>query len=76
MRTAFAVSLVYNLGQLAFFKYAGFFVANASALFGAGMRIETWHGVDAEVLWAFALRDASDTQKGDSLINFLISYGF
>jgi len=43
---------------------------------GVGIRAEAWHGLTADVLWALALRDASDTMKGDSLINFLLSYGF
>jgi alginate O-acetyltransferase complex protein AlgI len=35
MRTALAVSLVYNVGQLAFFKYVGFFAESLNGLLGA-----------------------------------------
>ena len=35
MRIALAVSLVYNVGQLAFFKYVGFFAESLNALLGA-----------------------------------------
>jgi alginate O-acetyltransferase complex protein AlgI len=35
MRTALAVSVVYNVGQLAFFKYSGFFAESLNALLGA-----------------------------------------
>jgi alginate O-acetyltransferase complex protein AlgI len=38
-RTALAAGIVFNLGVLAYFKYAGFFVENLNVWFGAGFSV-------------------------------------
>ncbi len=42
---------------------------------GVGARLESWYGINAEVLWALALRHATETNEGDSRVTFLLSYG-